>query len=87
MNRPEKPHPSPGEDDFQAHHSAWEQRVYQPYVNANGEWKTFTTQAMHWPVKAVYTPADLDAAGFDYLRDVGFPGEFPYTRGISPNGN
>ncbi len=61
--------------------------MYQPYVNANGEWKTFATQAMHWPVNAVYTPADLDAAGFDYLRDVGFPGEFPYTRGISPNGN
>jgi methylmalonyl-CoA mutase N-terminal domain/subunit len=31
------------------------------------------------PVKAVYTP--LDAAGFDYLRDLGLPGEFPYTRG------
>jgi len=32
------------------------------------------------PVKALYTPVDL--AGFDYERDLGFPGEFPYTRGI-----
>ena len=31
------------------------------------------------PVKAVYTP--LDAARVDYLRDIGLPGEFPYTRG------
>ena len=32
------------------------------------------------PVKALYTPVDL--AGFDYERDLGFPGEYPYTRGI-----
>jgi methylmalonyl-CoA mutase N-terminal domain/subunit len=34
------------------------------------------------PVNAAYTPADLD--GFDYLRDLGFPGEFPFTRGVQP---
>src|SRR5512134_1779051 len=34
------------------------------------------------PVKGEYTPADLD--GFDYLRQLGFPGEFPYTRGVQP---
>jgi len=28
----------------------------------------------------VYTPADLD--DFDYKRDLGFPGEYPYTRGV-----
>jgi methylmalonyl-CoA mutase N-terminal domain/subunit len=32
------------------------------------------------PVKALYTPVDL--AGFDYEKDLGFPGEYPYTRGI-----
>src|SRR3989304_2337400 len=30
----------------------------------------------------VYTPSDLE--DFDYLRDLGFPGEFPYTRGVYP---
>jgi methylmalonyl-CoA mutase N-terminal domain/subunit len=30
----------------------------------------------------VYTPADV--AGLDYERDLGFPGEYPYTRGIDP---
>jgi methylmalonyl-CoA mutase N-terminal domain/subunit len=34
------------------------------------------------PVKAEYTPADL--AQHDYERDLGFPGEFPYTRGVQP---
>jgi len=35
------------------------------------------------PVDILYTPDDLE--GFDYLRDVGFPGEYPYTRGIHYN--
>jgi methylmalonyl-CoA mutase N-terminal domain/subunit len=34
------------------------------------------------PRKPLYTPADV--AGSDYLRDLGFPGEYPYTRGIHP---
>ena len=36
------------------------------------------------PLKAAYTPKDLE--GFDYLQDLGFPGEYPYTRGIAPLG-
>ncbi|TCK72648.1 acyl-CoA mutase large subunit family protein [Acidipila rosea] len=36
------------------------------------------------PRKLFYTRADLEADGFDPLRDLGFPGEFPYTRGIQP---
>ena len=34
--------------------------------------------------KLVYTMADLDAIGFDPERDLGFPGEYPFTRGIQP---
>jgi methylmalonyl-CoA mutase N-terminal domain/subunit len=36
------------------------------------------------PVKRVYSPLDLEEAGFDYVRDLNFPGEYPYTRGIEP---
>jgi methylmalonyl-CoA mutase N-terminal domain/subunit len=36
------------------------------------------------PVKRVYTPIDLGEIGFDYLKDLNFPGEYPYTRGIEP---
>jgi methylmalonyl-CoA mutase N-terminal domain/subunit len=32
------------------------------------------------PVKDLCTP--LDVAGLDYLRDLGFPGQYPYTRGV-----
>ena len=33
------------------------------------------------PVERLYSPAEVDV---DYLRDLGFPGEFPYTRGVHP---
>ncbi len=34
--------------------------------------------------KTVYTRSDLETAGFDPIKDLGFPGEFPFTRGIQP---
>jgi methylmalonyl-CoA mutase N-terminal domain/subunit len=34
------------------------------------------------PVERLYTPLDLPE--FDYLQDLGFPGEYPYTRGVHP---
>ncbi len=33
-------------------------------------------------VKPVYTPIDLEERGFNYLHNLGLPGEFPFTRGI-----
>jgi methylmalonyl-CoA mutase N-terminal domain/subunit len=35
------------------------------------------------PLKSVYTPEDT--GGQDYLRDLGFPGAYPFTRGIRPD--
>jgi methylmalonyl-CoA mutase, N-terminal domain len=34
-------------------------------------------------VEALYTPCDTE--GLDYEKDLGFPGSFPYTRGVQPN--
>ena len=35
-------------------------------------------------VKPIYTPDDLE--GNDYLEDIGFPGQYPFTRGIHASG-
>ena len=35
------------------------------------------------PVKALYTPLDLE--GFDYQEKLGFPGHYPFTRGVQLN--
>lgn len=34
------------------------------------------------PLKVVYTPTDI--SHMDYLKDMGFPGEYPFTRGVYP---
>jgi methylmalonyl-CoA mutase N-terminal domain/subunit len=36
------------------------------------------------PVKRIYTPEDLEERGIDYLKDISFPGAYPYTRGNHP---
>ncbi|RJQ29151.1 MAG: methylmalonyl-CoA mutase [Peptococcaceae bacterium] len=41
------------------------------------------TTVSNLPVNDLYTPVDL--AGSDYLRDLGLPGEYPYTRGVQRN--
>jgi methylmalonyl-CoA mutase N-terminal domain/subunit len=43
----------------------------------------FTT-ASGRPIRRLYDPTDV--ADIDYLRDIGFPGEPPYTRGVHPSG-
>ena len=34
------------------------------------------------PVNRVYTPLDME--GFDYLKQLGLPGQYPYTRAVQP---
>jgi methylmalonyl-CoA mutase N-terminal domain/subunit len=34
-------------------------------------------------IDTVYTPEDLH--NFDYVRDLGYPGEYPFTRGVQAN--
>ncbi len=34
----------------------------------------------HIPIHPLYSPADLE--GWDYQKQVGYPGEYPYTRGV-----
>lgn len=66
----------------------WQRETREPFVADNPERREeFVTQALKWSVNPLYTPADLEAVDFDYLKDVGFPGEYPYTRGTGPNGH
>ena len=39
----------------------------------------------HLEIKSLYTPDDLAAQGFAHARDLGLPGEYPFTRGIHPS--
>ena len=61
----------------------WEEKVLKPHIKKHPERaERFSTISDH-EIKELYTPADIE--DFDYLKDLGFPGEYPYTRGIYPN--
>ncbi len=60
----------------------WRKEKYLPASKeAHRPEATFTTVSGR-KIKELYTPDDL--AGFDYFLDLGFPGEYPFTRGIHP---
>ncbi len=58
----------------------WEETTLAGSLSRQGERleKFMTTSSM--PIERLYTP--LDVEGMDYERDLGFPGEYPYTRGV-----
>jgi len=55
-----------------------------PGPSASKERRGSFTTISGRPINQLYTPADI--AALDYARDLGDPGEFPYTRGIHPTG-
>jgi methylmalonyl-CoA mutase N-terminal domain/subunit len=59
--------------------SRWEQDYEQGYR----DWRDKFTTISGEQAERLYTPADI--AGLDYSRDLGFPGEYPYTRGVRQN--
>jgi methylmalonyl-CoA mutase N-terminal domain/subunit len=58
----------------------WEESTLQNSLGRHPERmeKFMTTSST--PVERLYTP--LDVANLDYQRDLGFPGEYPFTRGV-----
>jgi len=60
----------------------WEQETLKPTLERAKERVPEFTTPSGLPVKRLYTPED--AEGRDYLEAVGFPGQYPYTRGIYP---
>jgi len=59
---------------------SWEQNTLAPTLARSPERQKDFTTVSGYPIRRLYTPADLNA--WDETRDLGFPGEPPYTRGI-----
>ncbi len=67
---------------------AWQDKTLQPLNQRFGERRErFTTSSDEITVDALYTPESAPAAvdGDGYLGELGFPGEYPFTRGVQPN--
>jgi len=60
----------------------WEKTTLQKTLDRFGERQAEFVTTSSALVERLYTPAD--SADFDYERDLGFPGQYPFTRGVHP---
>jgi methylmalonyl-CoA mutase N-terminal domain/subunit len=60
----------------------WKTEKYDKALKKDSSKKMEYTTISGKKIKELYTPLDLD--GFDYMKRLNFPGEYPYTRGIHP---
>jgi methylmalonyl-CoA mutase N-terminal domain/subunit len=63
----------------------WLEETYAAAVARHRERKQRFSTLSDSVVDPLYTAEDLLREGFDPGRDLGFPGEFPYTRGVQPS--
>lgn len=61
----------------------WREKVLEPTVRKFPERETSFRTSSGGEVEALYTPEDFDASRYD--ESLGYPGEFPFTRGVQPN--
>ena len=66
---------------FEQARKQWEEQTLKPALGRAAE-RPALTDSSGSPLERLHTPADT--ASIDYVRDLGFPGEFPYTRGVQP---
>ena len=68
---------TPSETDIKAAQAAWEEKT----AGARERKESFDTDSIEG-ISRAYGPDSV--ADVDYLQDVGFPGEYPFTRGVQP---
>jgi methylmalonyl-CoA mutase N-terminal domain/subunit len=61
----------------------WEQETLEPTLRKLPERNVPFTTVSGVPIKRLYTP--LDVQNIDFETEIGWPGEYPYTRGIHPS--
>lgn len=67
-------------DGLRREKEKWERRTMEPSLESMPERKDDYETVSGRRIDGLYGPWDLP--GFDYERDLGFPGEYPFTRGI-----
>ncbi len=60
----------------------WREKVVEPTLKRFPERQERFETTSGVEIDTVYTPEDLN--GFDYVTALGYPGEFPFTRGVQP---
>ncbi len=60
----------------------WEKTTLNKVISKAPEREPSFKTTSHIELKRLYTP--MDVADMDYCDELGFPGEFPFTRGVQP---
>ena len=67
----------------------WQENTLAPVVRRFPERKErFTTSSPSIVIQPLYSPSEeatTEKSAADYMQKLGFPGEFPFTRGVQPN--
>ena len=72
----------PTSDKLKAEHQKWEETTLKKVISRNPERKTEFTTSSWLPVERTALPEIT--SDDEYLEKLGFPGEFPFTRGVQP---
>ena len=67
-------------EEIRAKYMEWEEKVVPEWLKRLPERMEEFTTLSGIPVKRLYTPLDVQSQ--DYMEKLGFPGQYPYTRGI-----
>ena len=71
-------------DELEKKKKVWEDTTLKGGLEKTEERrKDFKTDSQI-PVRRLYTPLDLEEVNFDYFKDVAFPGNYPFVRGLDP---
>jgi len=70
------------QEDLKGEYGRWKNGPYAKTCARFPERKEAFKGSSGIEVKPLYTPLDIEQ--IDYLSDLGFPGEFPYARGVQP---
>ncbi len=71
--------------DLHAAHAEWESTTLKSTLDRMPERQDEFITTSSTPIDRLYTPLDLP--DLDYERDLGFPGEYPFTRGVHATGH
>ncbi|MCD5412649.1 MAG: methylmalonyl-CoA mutase family protein [Dehalococcoidia bacterium] len=68
--------------DVSTNKQEWQAKTLDPALKRSAQREDEFQTASGIALDVVYAPDDL--SGFDYARDLSYPGEYPYTRGVQP---
>ena len=68
--------------DIEKQEKKWSEKVDRAFASRPERLERFSTVS-DWEIKRLYTPEDIQ--DLDFNKEIGFPGEYPFTRGVQPS--